>query len=471
MKLTGYLPDVDETTNNAILSASNIIPTSKGIKGSRTLESMNWDTIAGSHSAMSVQLLGEVKRTFVANSSDIYEVVAGTKESVFTTTETILHSNVVSFGNMVVASTYGATKLLSALEGVGFTEITEAPKAKIIDVVSGFIMALNYDEIPNGWYSSGIQNPLEWTTGLATQSANGILYQTGGAIVAGKAINDRMLAFKEGSTYAADYVGGDTIWQWGVVSESVGCVGINAVAKTPQGLVFVSKDNIHLFNGNAITDIGRGVNNWFSSDRDETKLSSIQVNYSYTDKLLYIHYQSNEGVYKSLVLNMETDQWGIIDDFGSNTLPIGMLQYVKGGLSCDELEGIGDDIVGSIDNPAWSDNMLVTAYLGSNGNMYSLTGASKASSMLFNVQGNTSSMITIKKILPTWKYKPTDASAQHWFSNDNSYSLTKGKSANLFMNNFNIHKCAYLHQVELQTKGNFELVNIEYQFDDNGVIR
>lgn len=155
-----------------------------------------------------------------------------------------------------------ATNFADAMQrstGTGFTDLTNAPKAKIVLAQTNALLALNYDSVPNGVKTSTRGDPTVWTPADDNDATALKLVETPGEIVAGATLHDVVIAWKKSSMYVGRFVGGDEKWQFNLLSPNVGCYGQEAWCSTPAGIVFSGESGTYLFDGSVPRPIDQGV--------------------------------------------------------------------------------------------------------------------------------------------------------------------------------------------------------------------
>lgn len=248
--LLGFSPDVEPTTPGAIMECQNFIPDPKGMRAAPSAADAGLSALAAAcrGSAVTRNLTGN-SRLFAGTSSNVYEL-GGTTWSSVSSGHSLGSDDVwrfVSFGNDALAVCSSVGLLRST--GASFSAVAGAPSAKAIAAAQGFVMLLNHGTTPDGWKCSALYDVTDWTPSISTQSNEGRLIEGQGAIASGLRMGDTVVAYKERGIFVGIYVGGDAVWQWTMPVGDVGCVGVEAVADTPRGHVFVGSDNVYLFDG------------------------------------------------------------------------------------------------------------------------------------------------------------------------------------------------------------------------------
>lgn len=145
--------------------------------------------------------------------------------------------------------------------GAAFTALSGAPKARHIASNLSFVMLANTDDGVTPYqdevYWSGIQNPNNWTTSIATQCGRIRLLDAPGPITALVAFRDQFIAFKDNAIFVGNYVGPQQfIFDWKCISQKVGCVGPRAVAELDGKLYFLHTSGFYEFDGLTLRNVG-----------------------------------------------------------------------------------------------------------------------------------------------------------------------------------------------------------------------
>lgn len=416
-------------------------------------------------------------RTFVGSTTEVSEVVAGEYTQRYEHSTDVVQVSFTSLGSVSLMAN-GVDKVAAATPTLGFTAITAAPVANLLVSASGFIMALGYAGHADGWWSSGLFNHEAWAPDPATQASNGTLYQTPGAITAGCQYNDDVIAFKRDATYRGRYVGVPNVWEWDVLSDTIGCVGPNAMCTTPAGVIFVGSDDIHLLSGSGIQSLGAGVRQWLGANLSRNYEALTYCQYDEVARLVYIGHPSNKAqgfVDSVLIYNLVTQSYGRLTNAGLpvGVVAIGALRYTKGSVTIDGLDDLyatTDSISVPCDTPLWKGEAPLVAVLGSDGKLYTLTGPGGTATFTLNVFGDVRQFSRLTQIVPVW-YTPPTGSANNvdlLTSDDTWASLDTTKSAALFSRSFSLVKSARWFQAKFTLTGEWELVNMTFNATAEG---
>ncbi len=451
-KLLGFAPDLDPTTAGIIVDCSNALPTVRGMAGSPSPVSMGAGTDYASRGCGTVEMLSGLKRTFFAAYNYVFEYdpaygfdlimsgIGGTDD----------RAMFASFGNVGLMAIPSAKILQTADLGYGttFTQITSAPKARIIETINGFVMAFDCnngtDHHTDQWWCSALYDHTDWTPSITTQSANGRLLDTSGGITAAKRIGDGIAVYKERAVYYGQYVGGDIIWSWSQVASNAGCVGADAVVNAGGVHVFVGRDDIWMFDGSRPQSIGASIKRWFFADVFESRLPRVKLHYDRRNSHVWVWYTSTAATYptmydKAIIYNLATGQWG-------------------------KVAHVTDDVLSYIE-PDGSNEYLVL--VGSN-QLRKMTGATATSSMTFWDMGDDDRYTTMRMVRPRFSTAPTSATVTHSHKSGDGIAWTVGNTSTVYDHKADILRSARYHRLQLQTVGDWELTDIKPEMIANG---
>jgi hypothetical protein len=478
IKLSGYQPDADKYSAGVILAGNNIEPTTEGMRSSKTFVNMSEveQLTPPVVSVKSLPMLTATQRTFIGTGVTVEELISSSMTTRFTHTST---ASTVSFANIgdISLMANNVNKIAAAPLVSSFTEITDAPIAKVIVENGGYILAFNYrndsDTIPDGWWSSDLYNYTVWNPLPANLASNGRLTESSGEIVTAISFNDRVLAFKNGSTYVGVFTDTISKWTWAILDETIGCVGIDAITNTPLGVIWVSNNDINLYDSNRVSSIGAGVKYWFQRNINSAFIHKTSVVYDSTNKNVIISFcsKSSSGeLDKSLVFRIEDGRWGIMGEgsFPSSVTAAVIFEHVLGDTTIDDVSTPIDSLTETFDSLAFKGGQKVLGAFSTDGNLYTLTGLPSASWFMLNVNGQSNRYLNIHAVTPIWLTKPTTSYAKLFYSDFPGPDMLSAGQANQFLGRYNFHKRARYHQITIYTEGDFTIYDIEYNFSNGG---
>ncbi len=323
IQLLGFTPDSDPATPGCILDCDEIIPTEIGMKAAPSSASVGLTALpAACRGAAVARNLAGTRRLIAGTATRLYE--AGT--TAWTDVSDLTYNlgaddrwSFCQFGNAALAS--AITDAIRRSTSGTFAPIAGAPKAKIIDSVLGFVMALHTNETINGdspdrWWCSAYLDETSWTASVSTQATTGRLIEGGGALKAGARLGDDFIAYKQRSIFLGRYAGAPEVWRWTQVSSEIGCVGEEGVVDTGVSHLFVGEDDIYIYDGVRPRSVASGkVRQWFVDNRDPVYAYRTKVLWDRQNSLAYFCYPSttSAGVTdQALVYHTKSGKWGLI---------------------------------------------------------------------------------------------------------------------------------------------------------------
>jgi hypothetical protein len=476
--ITGYLPDADSTSQGAILSADNILPT---IRGSYIAAPTGVNTTLAAladacYGITSSKLLDGSSRLIAGTDTKLYEG-SGT-----TWTDRSRAGNYTTgakkwrfgmFGNVVLAA--NGIDILQASTSGAFADVTGAPKCKVFDVTQGFVMmgATNeatYGDQPDRWWCSAIYDYTDWTPDVATQATTGRLVDIAGGITAIKALGASFVAYKESGMFLGNYIGTPLVWEWQPIASEVGCNSQEAVANV-QGLghIFIGNENIYLFNGAGLPQaIGEGVKDWFFADLNtsyKTNIRSTVDRYKSNVWFFYPRTTSAAGELNgAIIYNYKTQKWGV---WRGNVEAC--VEYLAGGVTYDTSTGTFDSQTLTFDSPTLTSTTPLLSIVNSSHQLQTLSGAAGTTNITFNDMGDDVSFTTLGRVKARFLRVPTSATMTNQYKYNAGDSLSIGTTNTMVDNKFDFRKTARWHRVTLQATGDFEISGLAYDLRKDGV--
>jgi hypothetical protein len=420
----GFNPNVDPTVPGTIMDCKNMVPTMRGMKSAPSQVHFGNPAfpsqVAG---AATCELLNGAYRTLVATASHIYEVIGTANNDVsgsgpFTGGVTPVYF--VQFGNATILCD-GTDPLKQSISSGVFNSIAGAPAAAIIEVVQGFVFALNtvdptYGTNPHGWWCSGLYDQTVWTPAQATQCARGVIVDTPGKLTAGKALGTNIVIFKGGSMFYGTYQGPPVIWAMNLISPIIGTPCQDCVVSVGTNLFFLGSDfQVYAFDGTRPAPIGDEVHSWLRDNWSALYQSSVKSFYDEPNSLVtwYICSKSNStGIPDlGLVFNHRTGKFGRADLNVEVTV-----QAISGQITWDGMGAIPNvttwDTLPKIayNSSFWEQSLGVPAMIDTNHLLQTLNGATGPSSITTGFFGDDSDYSYIQGILPRFLHQPATCS-------------------------------------------------------------
>lgn len=478
--IAGFMPDADPMTPGVVVDCNAFIPFEAGYKGAPSQVDVGVSSLASDCLGAAVlRSLDGTAKLFAGTASKLYQAGATAWTDVSRPGDYTLGADdlwsFAQFGDINLASTISAQ--IQKNSGGGFTNLTGAPKAKIIESVAGFVMALHTDEsvrgdTPDGWWCSGLYDYTTWTASAATQAAYGRLFGTEGRIVAGKAMGNTMVAYKERAIYVGSYEGPPIVWAWTEIPGDVGCVGQNAVVDVDIGHVFVGLDNIYFFDGVRPIPIATGtVRDWFISRLDPTYKYKTALMWDKAAQLVWMFYPSsgNGGTLDScLVYHLTTKRWGV-----ANQTIEQPVNYVSPGITYDggsplitTYDGTTLDV--PYDSPFWLAAAVTPSIIGPDGLIYTLSGVCGDSSFTTGDIGQETNYTSCSRFRTRYSVSPTTAEATGYYKMACGDSLTTGPNNTMTDGKIDCRQTGRFHRFMVEMTGDYEATGYEAELKVGG---
>lgn len=469
--LLGFSPDVEPTTPGAIMECQNLIPDPKGMRSAPSAADAGLSALAAAcRGAAVTRNLSGNSRLFAGTAADLYEL-GGTTWSDVGGTYTLGSDDVwrfVSFGNDALAIC--SSVVLQRSTGAGFSDVSGAPTAKVIAVAQGFVMLLNHGTTADGWKCSAYLDVTDWTPSVSTQSNEGRLIEGQGAITAGLRMGDTVVAYKERGIFVGIYVGGDVVWQWTMPVGDVGCVGVEAVADTPRGHVFVGSDNVYLFDGHRAQAVGDQIRQWWIDNSSSQFRYRTKLMWDRDNALVWMFYPgvNSSECDKTLVFHVPSGRWGV-----SDLTVEAVLNYTSQGITYDTAAGLGYTYdtgpAFSYDSPFWLASKSNPATFGTDHKIKSLTGIPGESSFTTGDYGDETQSTFLGRVNVRWSRIPDLATCQGYTKETSGDSPTAGSLAVFDGSKFAMRQTGRFHRLMFTMNGDARFAAIDPKLQPAGV--
>ncbi|SPA24580.1 conserved hypothetical protein [Cupriavidus taiwanensis] len=479
-KLLGFTPDLPSDTPGALVAVRNLIPGEKGMRSAPSLVSANLPALAAPAAGGVVAVnLDNTKRMIVGTAAALYEQSGGawvdrSKVGGYTGGAES-RWRFTQFGNATLAAN-GADKIQQSVLTGAFADIASAPKARIIETVRGFVMALatndgTYGDRPDGWWCSALYDQTSWAPSIATQAANGRLIDTPGEITGAKALGDDIVVYKDRSMYMGRYQGPPIIWSFLPVPGEIGAPCQEAIVSIGTAHIFVGYDNIYLFDGTRPQPIGEPVRNWFFKDINSTYRYKIIGSHDVANGLVYWYYPSNSSgdgtIDSALVYNYRKDKWGHI----SRTIQCAV-NYISGQISYDTLGSLyatyADLPTISYDSPVWLASKALLAVVDANKTVQTVYGVGENSSFTTGDFGDDWRYSTITGMRMRCVTEPATAALSAYGHATQGAALSVGPTATYGDGKFDLLNSARWHRMKVDMTGDAEVVGYDPSLSPDG---
>ena len=332
----------------------------------------------------------------------------------------------VQFGNTSLAINL-STVLQSGASGASFADVSNAPKAALMEAAAGFVMLANTDDSglsitggPNAaqehrWWCSQIFNPTgTWAPSVQTQATTGLLVETPGAITALKRLGNDIVAYKGRSIYVGQYVGSPEAWQWRCVPQDIGCLSNDAVINAGTSHYFIGDDDVYVFDGTRPYGIGEGIRNWFFSRLNRAQLSLVRSLHDRANGRLFWWYPSggSSTLTSCLVYHILTKRWGHFDltvldvmDAFTSAVTYDTLTSAIGSVTYDGFPGYL-----TYDDPFWIANTPILSYFNTSRYLTNLSTTRNSASLRTGWFGSEEAVTTATRVRPRYRVKASSAS-------------------------------------------------------------
>ena len=466
-KYAGLMPDADPTIPGIITDCEMFEPSLRGMRSAPGAVNTDLPALAAAcKGAALVTKLDGTKRLFAGTLTSLYEAGSGTWNDRSAGTYAVASDGVWQFrqfGNVTLAQ--NGVDEPQASTASAFSALTAMPIAKHIETAAGFVMVANITDASyahaDGWWCSALYDYANWTPSIATQSAQGRLFDTPGPINALRAIGGDMVAFKDRSMYLGRYVGPDVIWAWQQVPGNVGAYSQQSVVSDGASLYWWGGDDFYRFDGSRPVPIGEAVRRWFSRNIAPAYLYKMQGDYDRERGLVRWYYvcsgQTEPGC--CIVYSPKTGQWGRADRQIESTV-----EYVSSAITFDSpgiLTGLTFDdttYTQSFDSPFWLSGAHSPAIVNSSHVLQTLTGVSGDSSITTGDIGDDDSYTLLRRVRPRYSISPGNGGAQmvNYYKNDSGGTLSWDEVVEPHDGKFDVLQSARWHRLKFAYFGDVE---------------
>jgi hypothetical protein len=457
------MPDVDPTTEGAIVDGDAFVPTTRGIAAAASLTATGQAALAATPTgAYATYLLDGSKRLFASTATKIYEALAGawtdrSRVGNYTGTQ---RQRFCVFGNIVLA-TNRSEGIGQSLSGAAFTDISGAPKASILVAANGFVLAFDttdatYGDRPDGWWCSGLRDQSTWTPSAATQAENARLLDTPGKITAAAALGNDVYAYKATSLYRGRYMGPPLVWGWECVSTDVGTSGNESVVTVDGRQYFVGPNDFYVLDGQSGPQpLNAPCREWFFLNLHQTYRSNIVAAVDIPRSLIYWYYPSTASTTGALdsvlIYNFRTNQFG--KQALATTMPV---LYTSGAITYDSvgtLFATYDDLPAiGYDSPFWTvDQTVPGVFVGTA--LYSVTGIPGTSWTQTGDFGDMTQYTFMSRATPRYRTTPATGTATNYYRATLGETLTADATATMSRSRFDFRRAARWHSVRINHTG------------------
>jgi hypothetical protein len=370
-----WLPDQPEHLNPGATVATNVYHAASSYKPVKSLVGYSSNNI-GKHSkgAASFRDNTNTVYTFVATKTDIYQLDGGTftsRKSGLTGTDTDFFT-FTQFGNYVIASNgVDAPQYYLMGTSTNFANLSTIatngtpPVFRTSGVIRDFLVTGNITNNTNRVQWSGLNDIATWEAGISSSDLQD-LPGSGGQIVAVTS-GEVGYIFRQNQIVRMDFVGGNTVFRFSVISPNRGAVYGQTVCQDNRQIFFYADDGFFQINGDQVIPIGsEKVNRFFENDLNKAFPDRISAAVDPFNTLAIWLYPSKNDTTNTtgicdrlLIYNYVTQKWSIANVTASQIFS----QFVVANTVelMDLISENLDDINISLDTPYWTSGHL---YLG-----------------------------------------------------------------------------------------------------------
>lgn len=471
-KVLGFAPDADPSTPGVLVDCENLIPSELGMRPGPTVAPIGLAaTPEDMRGALAAIDLSGNRLSIVGTTAGLYSLAGSTWGNISGAGAPFALGNderwaLDQFANSTIASCRSAGMHIAT--GGSFAPLATAPKAKILAVLKGFVMAFNttdttYGDSPDRWWCSAFLNASDWTPNVATLCTTGRLVESGGEITAANRLGDDIIVYKRRSTYVGRFTGPAEVWNFTQVDSDVGCVGADAVCDTGKAHYFIGDDDIYAFDGMQVRPIGRGIlRDWFVEVRDPKQMQKSIAFWDKQNQLAWFFFPSVAGggeLDRGLVYHPSSGKWG-----RANHAIRALVRYATPAATYDG----GSDMVTSYDSgpaidydsPFWVESQELMAGFDMQNRLVSFAGSPGASSLTTGDYGDESLYTQCDRLTLRLKTSPQAATATGYTKDDGGQESVQASQAIRDDAAFDLRQRGRWHRFKVDFTGNYALIGL-----------
>jgi hypothetical protein len=481
-KLEQWIPDADETSQGVIVDVESMVPSMRGYQATPSAVSPGLAALASAcRSAATVTILSGSKVLFAATQTKIYSAGASTWTDVTRVSSDYTGSTTSKFrfaqqGNITLAVNRVDTsqKYLHGTD-TDFSNLTAMPICGTVEAVGQFILVGDYInpagsvDTPDGWACSAIGDYTNWTANVDTQCVYGRLVDTPGKVTAVKRLGDYAIYYKKRSMYLARYVGSPSAWEFSLVSDTIGAVSHEAIAKVDAVHFFLGEDDFYKYDTSVPVPIGGQIKEWFNDDINNKYRDNVQATHDRTHGLVYWFYPSTTSATLDsyVAYHYRSGKWG-----RGRLDAEAVAEYIVGPKTYGDLlvsyptyaafESITYSEISSSEGtpkPAIFDTSHV---------IKTLTGISGTSTITPNIVGTDDRLITLRRVRGRYSNNPDTASLVNSYTDQVGSSFTTDTTTSETNGKFDFLRTARWHRGKFTFTGDVELIGLDVEIKPAG---
>lgn len=340
-----YRPDLESDDYRILDTATYVIPFNGGYRTSMAAEASGYNTALAANciGARAVKNDAGTVRAFFGAAAAIYEADGASgwtdrsRGGGYTSGSNRWWFSQGIAANEVIACNYADEMQVST--GAAFSNLTNAPKARIVVAQSEALLAMYYNDgtaYTNGIKISDRGNSTTWTPAASNEATAVRLVESPGEIVAGAALNDEVIAWKRRSMYVGRYTGDSADpWQFNLKSNYIGCLGLEAWVATPAGIIFASENGVYIYDGSFPRQIDGGLTallrTQYYSDNSYGATAQMSHDEYHGCVFLWIPDSGGAGSDSCFCYSYRDDRWSVAyaTSLGAGSTHTGFQQQVR----------------------------------------------------------------------------------------------------------------------------------------------
>jgi hypothetical protein len=470
----GYAPDLDEKTPGIFTDCDNVIPTIKGFAGAPglvpgLLATPLPDTCSG---AITLKKIDQTVRFIAGTGTNLYEAAASswtdvsrTSGGAYSASASDVRWRFAQYGDVSLAVAKSDTLQFS--EAGAFEDVTDAPKASIVETLGAFVFLFDtsetiYSDSPNRWWCSAIGDYTDWTPNVSTQCATGILTATPGKITGAKRFGEAMVVYKQRAMYLGVYVGPPAIWEFRLLPEDAGAISQEVIvdigeAESPKH-IFMGWDDFYLFDGARAVPIGDArLRETVFSELKKTSIFQCAAVHDRLRSNVYFFYPVSDSTSldKCVVYNYRTNRWG--RDNRDIAFPVEYslppFTYADAGVRFTTYDSLPNVSYG---NSFASEGTMVPALFGTDDVLYTLGAPSVTSTVTTGDYGDNNLYSFLHRVKVEYESNPTTAEMINYYKYDSGSPEVQDAIINEKRNRFDHRRSARWHRFRFNFTGDWE---------------
>ena len=475
LKFREFAPDLEPTTDGALQSGTfGFVPSPKGMKGASAPKDADPETATATVlGAASLSDINGAIRTFYGTINELHEAAGTSWNDRSNGSYNASRWRFSQYQNRSIAAS-GISDTIQFSESGAFADLTGAPKAAIVEVVGGQVVAFNTANNADEFHFAAQDDPGDWTASLATLSVKGRLVDTPGSITAGRRLGNEVVAYKEKSLYLGRFVGAPVIWAFSLISDEIGAVSHEAVIPVENAHFFMGIDDFYMFDGSRPRSVGMPVREFFFNDEIDFDYRANVIGVHDRDRgKVRWHYPSqscsNGSLDRYIDYHYGLGRWGspvkeacqVAFEYTNATSPT----YDTMGDFYSTYDGITPS---AYDSPFWVSKSYNPAIFSASLKLQELTATAEPTEIVINNLGQDGANLFVTRIRPRFMTSPK-AGTIYPSSSDNlgDTFVSSGATAPLDEGKFDVLEEARWHSFRMEFTGDIELsgVDIELQLE------